>query len=195
MTRTSRRSLTLSLLVALIVLATPPPQITPFGMGYAIHDALVRPYPGYKMGPSLAESWKQSRTARRTSGDLSKAIPVLERGLRLCQSAQLSLFFPRLASALGLAYAQSGRLAEGLPLLEQAVEQSAAMQIVLHHTLWLIHLSEGHRLAGRLDEAAHGAIRALELARAYQERAHQAYALRLLGEVAAHRAGSRPQAQ
>ena len=120
-------------------------------------------------------------------GDLSKAIPVLERGLRLCQSGPLPLFLPRLASALGLAYAQSGRLAEGLPLLEQAVEQSAAMQIVLHHTLWLIHLSEGHRLAGRLDEAAHGANRALELARTYQERGHQAYALRLLGEVAAHR--------
>src|SRR5215813_14929259 len=37
-----------------------PPQITPFGVLYAIHDALVRPYPGHKMGPSLAESWKES---------------------------------------------------------------------------------------------------------------------------------------
>src|SRR5262245_20982809 len=37
-----------------------PPQITPFGVLYAIHDALVRPYPGYKMGPSLAESWTES---------------------------------------------------------------------------------------------------------------------------------------
>ncbi|HET7883609.1 MAG TPA: ABC transporter substrate-binding protein [Acetobacteraceae bacterium] len=37
-----------------------PPQITPFGMLYAIHDALVRPYPGQKMGPSLAESWSES---------------------------------------------------------------------------------------------------------------------------------------
>ena len=37
-----------------------PPQITPFGMLYAIHDALVRPYPGFKMGPSLAESWEES---------------------------------------------------------------------------------------------------------------------------------------
>src|ERR1700726_3539470 len=37
-----------------------PPQITPFGMLYAIHDALVRPYPGHKMGPSLAESWQES---------------------------------------------------------------------------------------------------------------------------------------
>ena len=37
-----------------------PPQITPFGMLYAIHDALVRPLPGQKMGPSLAESWSES---------------------------------------------------------------------------------------------------------------------------------------
>jgi peptide/nickel transport system substrate-binding protein len=36
-----------------------PPQITPFGMLYALHEALVRPYPGYKMGPSLAESWEE----------------------------------------------------------------------------------------------------------------------------------------
>ncbi len=40
--------------------STAPPQITPFGMLYAIHDALVRPYPGQKMGASLAESWKES---------------------------------------------------------------------------------------------------------------------------------------
>src|SRR5438034_5557429 len=37
-----------------------PPQITPFGVLYAIHDALVRPLPGQKMGPSLAESWTES---------------------------------------------------------------------------------------------------------------------------------------
>ena len=40
--------------------STAPPQITPFGMLYAVHDALVRPYPGHKMGPSLAESWQES---------------------------------------------------------------------------------------------------------------------------------------
>ena len=37
-----------------------PAQITPFGMLYAIHDAMVRPYPGEKMGNSLAESWSES---------------------------------------------------------------------------------------------------------------------------------------
>jgi peptide/nickel transport system substrate-binding protein len=40
--------------------STAPPQITPFGMLYAIHDALLRPYPGQKMGPSLAASWEES---------------------------------------------------------------------------------------------------------------------------------------
>src|SRR5262245_7652832 len=40
--------------------STAPPQITPFGVMYALHDALVRPLPGQKMGPSLAESWTES---------------------------------------------------------------------------------------------------------------------------------------
>ncbi|MGH8057900.1 MAG: ABC transporter substrate-binding protein, partial [Candidatus Entotheonellia bacterium] len=40
--------------------ADTPPQITPFGFLYALHDALVRPLPGQKMGNSLAESWTES---------------------------------------------------------------------------------------------------------------------------------------
>jgi tetratricopeptide (TPR) repeat protein len=42
-------------------------------------------------------------------------------------------------------------------------------------------------LAGHLEEAHALAERALALARAYQERAHQAYALCLLGDIAAQR--------
>src|SRR6266498_6103276 len=40
--------------------STAPAQITPFGMLYALHDALVRPLPGERMGNSLAESWTES---------------------------------------------------------------------------------------------------------------------------------------
>jgi peptide/nickel transport system substrate-binding protein len=40
--------------------STAPPQITPFGMLYALHDALVRPLPNQKMAPSLAESWTET---------------------------------------------------------------------------------------------------------------------------------------
>ena len=40
--------------------ATAPPQITPFAVLYALHDALIRPLPGQRVGSSLAESWKES---------------------------------------------------------------------------------------------------------------------------------------
>ena len=40
--------------------AETPAQITPFGVLYAIHDAVVRPLPGERMGPALAESWSES---------------------------------------------------------------------------------------------------------------------------------------
>ena len=40
--------------------ATAPPQITPFGLLYALHDGLVGPLPGQKMGNRLAESWTES---------------------------------------------------------------------------------------------------------------------------------------
>ena len=38
-----------------------PAQITPFAMLYALHDGLVRPLPGQRFGPSLAESWTETK--------------------------------------------------------------------------------------------------------------------------------------
>jgi tetratricopeptide (TPR) repeat protein len=46
-------------------------------------------------------------------------------------------------------------------------------------------LGEAHLRAGHLEEAHALANRALALAQEHQERGHQAYALRLLGEIAA----------
>jgi peptide/nickel transport system substrate-binding protein len=37
-----------------------PSQITPFGLLYAVHDAVLRPLPGKKVAPSLAESFTES---------------------------------------------------------------------------------------------------------------------------------------
>ena len=44
--------------------STAPPQITAFGMLYAIHDALLRPLPGQRIGRSLAEAWTESHDGR-----------------------------------------------------------------------------------------------------------------------------------
>src|SRR5436190_1388246 len=40
--------------------STAPPQITPFGILYALHDSVVRATYGSKIGPGLAETWSES---------------------------------------------------------------------------------------------------------------------------------------
>jgi class 3 adenylate cyclase/tetratricopeptide (TPR) repeat protein len=121
-------------------------------------------------------------------GDLPRALPLLERAVGICQDTDLPVFFPRVAAALGAAYTLDGHIADAVPLLTQATEQATAMERVDLQVLCSLPLGEAQVLAGRLEEAHTLAERALALARAHQERGHQAYALRLLGEIAAHRA-------
>jgi tetratricopeptide (TPR) repeat protein len=71
-------------------------------------------------------------------------------------------------------------------LLERAIEQATSSDIMARRALQLSTLGEAHLHAGRLEEASTLAARALEHARTYQERGHEAYALRLLGEIATH---------
>jgi peptide/nickel transport system substrate-binding protein len=54
--------------------STAPPQITPFGLLYALHDALVRPLPGQKLGNSLAESWSESPDGLRYEFKLRRGV-------------------------------------------------------------------------------------------------------------------------
>jgi tetratricopeptide (TPR) repeat protein len=118
--------------------------------------------------------------------DLSRAIPVLERCLDLCRIWNSLVWFPETAAALGCAYACAGRVAEALPLLEQAEQRDAAMGTVGGRSLQVSYASEAYLLAGRMEEALQLAERALALARDHKERGYQAWALRLLGEIAAH---------
>jgi class 3 adenylate cyclase len=120
-------------------------------------------------------------------GDLPQAIAGFERSLGVCQAGGLQTLLPLVASLLGHAYALSGRLAEALPLLEQAVEQSAGTKHMAVYPLLVAHLGEASLLAGRIEDASRQARHALERARDLKQRGHEAYALRLLGEIAARR--------
>jgi class 3 adenylate cyclase/tetratricopeptide (TPR) repeat protein len=120
-------------------------------------------------------------------GDLRLTIDVLERALGRCQSADLPVWFPAVASPLGYAYALAGRLPEALPLLEAAVAETTVRRGA-GHALRIAHLGEACLLAGRITDARGFARRALALAREHEERAHEAYAHRLLGEVGAQTA-------
>jgi tetratricopeptide (TPR) repeat protein len=120
-------------------------------------------------------------------GALHKAIAVLERALGLCQGADIPLGFIESASTLGYAYALAGRVTEALPLLEQAVEQAVSMRLLFSCSLWLTQLSEAYLVAVRMADALECAQHALECAQKHQERGHEAWALRLLGEIRSHR--------
>jgi tetratricopeptide (TPR) repeat protein len=120
-------------------------------------------------------------------GDYDRAIRVLERGLDVCRAWDVWLLFPWVASALGGAYALSDRVTDGLSLLEQAVGQAASMRFMVLQASRLAMLSEATLIAGHSAKALAFATQALTLARDHQERGTQAWALRLLGQVASHR--------
>ena len=69
-----------------------------------------------------------------------------------------------------------------LPLLEQAASKGQELQ-----ALAFARLSEAYLLAGRTEDALDRAQHALDLSKHHSQRGYQAYALRLLGDIAAHR--------
>jgi tetratricopeptide (TPR) repeat protein len=109
-------------------------------------------------------------------GTFAEGEALAEEGLRI-----------RVAPALGAAYTLGGRAADAVPLLTQAMEQTIATEMVAYEVLCCLSLGEALALAGRLKEAHALAERALALAQEHQEPGHQAYALRLLGEITAQR--------
>jgi tetratricopeptide (TPR) repeat protein len=74
-----------------------------------------------------------------------------------------------------------------IPLLEHAVSAIETMGLGSFLPRFLIYLGEAYVLADRLEDALELAGRALTLAREGGQRPVEAWALRLLGEVAARR--------
>src|SRR5262249_24998174 len=107
--------------------------------------------------------------------------------LGLCRASNIQSSVPGIASTLGHAYALAGRVAEALPLLEQAVERAPARKRGVDLAYCVAALSEGYLLAGRRAAAVPPAQRAVELSQEHKERGNQAWALRLLGVIAARR--------
>ena len=146
--------------------------------GVRLAEAANHPY------SQVMASWAVGFRALR-QGDCSQAIAALAWALDLAQRAYLRLLVPFIATPLGAVYTLAGRTGDALPLLEQAVVQAVAMHYRWDHALRLVWLGAAYLRTGRLDEAGTQAQQALEFSRAHQERGHAAYALWLLGEVAA----------
>jgi tetratricopeptide (TPR) repeat protein len=93
-------------------------------------------------------------------------------------------------AALGHVYAWSGRIEEGVSCLEQALAAYERAGIGYHHSLSVGQLGEAYLLADQVENARACADRAVVVARGRGERGNEAWARRLLGEIASHHARS-----
>jgi tetratricopeptide (TPR) repeat protein len=157
-------------------------ELGAFVEGIALHGEAVQIAESVNQPSSLIQPLFSAGLLYHRKGDLDKAIAALERGLELCQVWHIGGLFGAFASYLGYAYALSGRIAEAVPMLEQGVGSNVSTAGM--HLLWRVYLSEAYLLAGRREGASQLAERALKLARQNNERANQAWALRLFGEIA-----------
>jgi tetratricopeptide (TPR) repeat protein len=172
------------------VLASCHAELGTFAEGLALGDEGLRIAEAVAHRGSLMWPYWGIGLLALCQGDLPRALPLLERAVGICHEADLPAYFPRMAAALGAAYTLCGRVADAVPLLTHALEQSTATERTHFETLCSLSLGEALALADCLEEAQTLAERALTHAREDQERGHQAYALRLLGDIAARRGPS-----
>jgi tetratricopeptide (TPR) repeat protein len=122
-------------------------------------------------------------------GDPTAAIPALKEAVDLEGRRPLSSWFETARFGLALAHASAGRVDEGFRIL-----QSADRTFRVERTQRDAWLAETHLRAGRIEECARLADKALTLARDRRERGHEAWLLRLRGEIALARSPSDTQA-
>jgi len=127
-------------------------------------------------------------------GDLQRAVPILERAVDLSRTWNLRIWLPQVATALGSAYAAMGRLADALPLLEEAVELASAMRLSSAQAPALSALAEARMLEGRLTASLEAAQSGLAVAQHNGRRGHEAWASRVLGDLAVFQSDA-PRAQ
>jgi tetratricopeptide (TPR) repeat protein len=118
-------------------------------------------------------------------GDLDDAIGRIERSIDMINANQ-TLPHPTVLSFLAHAYTLAGRVAEALPLFEESLARAAAIKFLPCNSLWIGWWGEAAQLAGRPEDAMQHATRACNISHAQKEQGYEAYALRLLGKIAAH---------
>ena len=133
---------------------------------------------------TLAETQTGVASVLVGQGSVEEALVVLERAHALVRTwdHQPSAVLARLGQALAL----SGRPREARELLEEVARSATTVSSMgVGRAMQLVWLGDADRREGRLDDARRHAQEALALAQKHQERAHEAWALHLLGVILA----------
>jgi tetratricopeptide (TPR) repeat protein len=117
-------------------------------------------------------------------GEFSQAAHLLERAVALGREWNITYLTAIAMASLGHVYAWSGRAGEGVSWLQQALSAFESAGSGLFRSISIVQLGEAYLLADQVEGAQGCADRAVMLTRQRGERGHQAWALRLRGEIA-----------
>src|SRR5215472_1373382 len=117
-------------------------------------------------------------------GDFEDAVPALEKARRICDESEIKVLLTHVGAHLGYTYALLERNEEGLQLLEDSDEQSDIIGRKAGQSLRVTWHGQARLLAGQVEEARKYAARALALATQTKERGYEAWAHKLLGDIA-----------
>jgi class 3 adenylate cyclase/tetratricopeptide (TPR) repeat protein len=116
-------------------------------------------------------------------GEIEGAVSALERGLDLCDRWSFRVWRPRLASALGVAYARSGRAEEGLQLASEAIRDAEQMHLIADKPRILVSLGRVLMFARQIDAALAVGKQAVEIAVSQEAKGDEAWARFLIGQA------------
>jgi DNA-binding SARP family transcriptional activator len=154
----------------------------------AMHVALESVEIAEHAGRDRDRAWAYSCLGRvhQERGQPDQAIRCFEQTLDLSRDMDRR-FYRVFAGFLGLAYAQAGRIEEGVAMTAEGMARIETMQYFRARPKYLEMQSMVMLAAGRFEDAERAAIAALASAREQTERGHEAWVLRLLGELACFR--------
>lgn len=133
---------------------------------------------------SLTYAYVRLGRLHAARGELNRAALELERGRELARARSISFTEPIVTADLGHVYALLGRVADGLSLLRDALNNYASTKFEVGKARLLIHLADACLRAGQLEDAQAHAEAALAHTHARGQRGYEAYARRLLAEIA-----------
>ena len=137
---------------------------------------------------SQAIAWTLTGAVWYARGQVERAVAMLARSLELCEQASLTVWQPIPATLLGLCLLMLDRKDDGIALLRDGVRRAESLGVMAYLSRWMLHLAEGLLAIGDVTAARATADRAMALALAHGERAHEAMAWRVLGDVSAREA-------
>ena len=146
-----------------------------------IAEALDHPF-------SVVMGCLEATYLKSVKGEWNQAVHLIERAVTQSREWDITSHTPIAMASLGYVYAWLGRIEEGIASLQQALSGYESAGIGVYHSLSVAQLGEAYLLGDQVENARACAERATMLARQRGERGYEAWALRLLGEIASHRA-------